>query len=300
MDAACPEKQLSTTASIALSLWFSLSGLAAVAGNAVVLWLFYKSESLRTISNRFLASLSVADLFVGLVIDPIWIASYCLIQPSADSDMLFFTDMLWVHTTTATTFCLCCVSVDRFIAIRFPFRYQEIITKKRCYTVITLVWLFSLALPFSMMLVNNDEDDTALWLSFAFLIYVTPLFVVSVSYIFMLKEARQQLRRIAPRKNYLNHNNRRVRIVKNYKAIKTVGIVLGVYVVSWMPSLILLLVQCYHLVANNLCESDEIDAVVWPWVEAIAFTSSAINPLIYYFRNKEFRLAFRRTFRWLR
>ena len=46
--------------------------------------------------------------------------------------------------------------------------------------------------------------------------------------------------------------------------------------------------------------TSEIDTAVWPWVEAIAFTSSAINPLIYYFRNKEFRLAFYRTFRWLR
>ena len=94
MDAACPEEQPSTTASIVLSLWFTLSALAAVAGNAVVLFLFYKSESLRTISNRFLASLSVADLFVGLVMDPIWIASGCLIRPPVDSDMFFFTDML--------------------------------------------------------------------------------------------------------------------------------------------------------------------------------------------------------------
>ena len=204
MDAVCPEEQLSTTASIVLSLWFTLSGLAAVAGNALVLFLFYESESLRTISNRFLASLSVADLFVGLVIDPIRIASGCLIQPPVDSDLFFFTDMLSVHTTTATTFSLCCVSVDWFIGIRFPIRYQEIITKKRCYTVIILVWLFSLALPFSTILVNNDKDDAALWLSFAFLICVTPLFVVSISCIFMLKEARHQCRRIASGENYLS------------------------------------------------------------------------------------------------
>ena len=93
MDAACPEEQPSTTASIVLSLWFTLSALAAVAGNAVVLFLFYKSELLRTISNRFLASLS-RDLFVGLVIDPIRIASGCLIRPPVDSDLFFFTDML--------------------------------------------------------------------------------------------------------------------------------------------------------------------------------------------------------------
>ena len=49
----CLNGHLSSAASIVLSLWFSLSGLAAVTEDAVVLWFFYKSESLRTISNRF-------------------------------------------------------------------------------------------------------------------------------------------------------------------------------------------------------------------------------------------------------
>ena len=66
MKGNCSEEHLSTAASIVLSVWLSLSGLAAVTGNVVVLWLFHKHESLRTISNRFLASLSVADAFVGL------------------------------------------------------------------------------------------------------------------------------------------------------------------------------------------------------------------------------------------
>ena len=67
-------ERLSSAASIVLSLWFASSGLAAVIGNAVVLWLFYKSRSLRTISNTFLASLCVADFLAGLVVDPIYIA----------------------------------------------------------------------------------------------------------------------------------------------------------------------------------------------------------------------------------
>ena len=87
--------------------------------------------------------------------------------------------------------------------------------------------------------------------------------------------------------------------MKNFKAIKTVGYILGVYIVSWMPSLLLLVVHCYYTTTNRLCNDIKIDKVVWPWVEAIAFTSSAINPLIYYLRNNEFRRAFHRTFRWL-
>ena len=88
MNISCFDERLSFEASVVLSVWFAFSGLAAVIGNAVVLWLFYKNESLRTISNRFLASLSVADLFVGLVINPIWIVIRCLIQPPSTDIVL--------------------------------------------------------------------------------------------------------------------------------------------------------------------------------------------------------------------
>ena len=87
--------------------------------------------------------------------------------------------------------------------------------------------------------------------------------------------------------------------MQNFKAIKTVGVVLGVYIITWMPSLVLLLVHWYYLAANEKCKDNKLLSVSWPWAEAIAFNSSAINPWIYYFRNKEFRQAFRRTFHWL-
>ena len=144
------EEHLSTAASIVLSVWLSLSGLAAVTGNVVALWLFYKHESLRTISNRFLASLSVADAFVGLVIDPVWIVIRCWNSRRVQRKLFMITKMLWIHTTAATTLNSCCVSIDRFIAIRFPFRYQDSLTKRRCFAVIILVWLISLSLPFLM------------------------------------------------------------------------------------------------------------------------------------------------------
>ena len=301
MNTSCPDERLSSAASIVLSLWFSLSGLAAVTGNAVVLWLLYKNESLRTISNRFLASLSVADLLVGLVIDPAWIAIKCYIEPREPTHILFdVIILLWIHTTAATTFNLCCVSVDRFIAIRFPFRYQDIVTKKRCYTAIILLWLISLGLPFSWMSVVDDESNVAaLVLSLALITFVFPLFVVSFCYICILRAAGKQFRKIIAGENPRNYDeNIRVNTMQNFKAIKTVGVVLGVCIVTWMPSLVLLLVQCYYLATDEKCKHNKL-FVFWPWAEAIAFTSSAVNPWIYYFRNTVFRQAFRRTFHWL-
>ena len=148
MKGNCSEEHLSNAVSIVLSEWLFLSGLAAVTGNVVVVWLFHKHESLRTISNRFLASLSVADAFVGLVIDPVWIVIVCWIQPRGQRNLIMLTKMLWIQTTAATTLNSCCVSIDRFIAIRFPFRYQDSLTKRRCFAVIILVWFISLSLPF--------------------------------------------------------------------------------------------------------------------------------------------------------
>ena len=151
MNDSHPRELLSSTASIVLSLWLSFSGLAAVTGNAAVLWLFCKNDSFRTISNRYLASLSVADLSVGLFVDPLWIVIRCWIKPEITTVLYDIIQVLWVYTTAATTFNICCVSVDRFISIRFPFRYQDIVTTKRCYALIILVWSISLGLSFSML-----------------------------------------------------------------------------------------------------------------------------------------------------
>ena len=286
MKGNCSEEHLSTAASFVLSVWFSLSGLAAVTGNVVVLWLFHKHESLRTISNRFLASLSVADAFVGLVIDPFWIVIICWIQPRGQKNLSMITKMLWIQTTAATTLNSCCVSIDRFIAIRFPFRYQDSLTKRRCFAVIILVWFISLSLPF-LMFSREGMDRKELFVSITITICLVPLLVVSFCYILIFKLARKQFRRILETTNIPDSGeNMRVRVMQNFKAVKTVGFVLSACIITWMPSVVLLLVNFYYI--QEKCRIRKIKSVVWPWVQAIAFSSSAINPLIYYFRNSDF------------
>ena len=299
MKGNCSKEYLSSGASIVLSVWFSLSGLAAITGNVVVLWLFYKHKSLRTISNRFLASLSVADVFVGLVIDPVWIVIVCWIQPRGQKKLSMITKMLWIHTTAATTLNSCCVSIDRFIAIRFPFRYQDILTKRRCLAVIILVWFISLSLSLPILFFQPGKDRKELFVSITCTMFLAPLLVVSFCYIIIFKVARKQFGRIlAAKKLPDSSENIRARVTQNFKAIKTVGFVLSACIITWMPSVVLLLVDFYYA-KEERCRIRKVKSVVLPWVQAIAFTSSAINPLIYYLRNSDFRRAFRRTFHWL-
>ena len=298
MNDSHSDKHLSSAASICLSVWFSLSSFVAVTGNAIVLWLFFKNESLRTISNCFLASLSVADFSVGIFVDPMWLATRCWIRPPLHSLMMEVIIVLWIHTSAATTFNICCVSVDRFIAIRFPFRYQDIVTKKRCYAVIILVWFSSLGLSFLTFFVDRSKKAMIFYLTC--IIYTTSLFVVSFCYASIFKAARKQFKRIIAQQNPQKcDENIRVLAVYNFKAIKTVGFVLGACIFTWMPSLVLIIVGCYHILTKDESEMLELFLVAWPWVDAIAFTSSAINPLVYFSRNGDFRRACRRAFQWL-
>ena len=291
MNVSCLNERLSSASSIVLSLWFASSGLAAVIGNATVLWLFYKNESLRTISNRFLASLCVADFLVGLVIDPVWIAIRFATQPQRAHILKQVINLLWIHSTAATVFNLCCVSIDRFIAIRFSYRYQDFITKKRCYVVIIMMWLISLFLPFSRILVENQTNVEELWFSLTFVVFVLPLTVVTLCYFWIFKAAKKQFREIR-RKSHPNvHESDTPQNTQNYKALKTIGFVLGVFIVSWMPSLVVSVVD--YATASDKCVDHRLAYLVWPWIEAIAFTSSAINPWIYCFRNGEFRNSLR-------
>ena len=295
MNSSCGfNERLSGAASVVLSLWFASSGLAAVTGNAVALWLFYKNESLRTISNWFLASLCVADFLAGLLVDPVYIAIKVLAQPRKGNILLKVFRMVWIHSTAATVFNLCCVSVDRFIAIRFPFRYQDIVTKKKCCTVIIMVWLISLFLPFSRILLENVTQTTVggFWFSLLFILFALPLTVVTFCCVWIFTVARKQAGRIK-RENVQNSNemNSPVRAIQNHKAIKTIGFVLVVFIVSWMPSLVLSVV--HYVTARDKCFSNKLAYIVWPWIDAVGLTSSAINPWIYFFRNGEFREALR-------
>ena len=295
MNISCGfSERLSSASSIVLSVWFVFSGLAAVIRNAVVLWLFYKTESLRTISNWFLASLCVADFLAGLVVHPMYIAIRVIVQPREDSILLNVVYMVWIHSTAATVFNLCCVSVDRFVAIRFPFRHQDIITKKRCYAVIIIVWLISLFLPFSCRILVDATTIEDLWFSLLFIFFQLPITVVTLCYFWIFIVARIQASRIKRENLQTSNSNASIRTTQNYKAIKTIGFVLGVFIVSWMPSLVLSVVD--YVTASDTCLDNKLAYVVWPWIEAVGLTSSAINPWIYYFRYGEFREAFRRRF----
>ena len=123
-----------------------LFSLVAIGGNSTVLLIIYRVRALRSSSNILIASLAIADLEVGLVVYPVYIALTVTRKWFSAHFVYRLENFLWIQCLVTSTFTLCAISIDRLIAVTFAIRYKQIITKKRCYRTILSIWITSLLL----------------------------------------------------------------------------------------------------------------------------------------------------------
>ena len=138
----------------------SLFSLVVIVGNSTVLLIIYRVRALRSSSNILIASLAIADLEVGLVVYPVYIA---LTRKWFSTHLVYrLENFLWIQCLVTSTFTLCAISIDRLIAVTFAIRYTQIITKKRCYQTILSIWITSLLFGCSSLFVEDKGKASVL------------------------------------------------------------------------------------------------------------------------------------------
>ena len=125
------------------SIVVTLLMIVIVVGNMLVIIAIATEKALKNIQNWFIASLAVADFFLGLVIMPFslaneimgyWIFGYLWCDIYSAMDVLL---------CTASIMNLCLISLDRFWSITQAVDYLKKRTPARAILMITLVWLLS-------------------------------------------------------------------------------------------------------------------------------------------------------------
>ena len=135
----------------------SILAFTAVVLNVLIIFALRKNPSLpRKTLKTLLLSMSVSDLGVGLVAQPLQI--YILVgninflsQSYVDLDhyeaVFKAYRVLAKFLTFASFFSIVALSADRFLVIRLQLRYQDAVTHKRAIAGVISFWLLSAVLP---------------------------------------------------------------------------------------------------------------------------------------------------------
>lgn len=260
-----------------------LSGAVAICGNLLIVSAVYKTTTLQTPTNFFISSMSLADLLVGLVAIPLWIARAALNITENDHVLCLISDFITIQTLMASTYSLCSVTVDRYVAIILPYKYNHVVTQNRCFAAILIAWAFTMVLASFRFIIGSRSELPKFYVAAAIFGIDLPIVIICFCYAKIFKAAKQQRTKISSLTSRVRNAS-----LKQRKAAYTIAIVIGVYMICWTPTFIV----CFLDFTLRFCFYD-----AWLATVSVSLANSALNPWIYAARNKKFWRAFKRVLR---
>ena len=122
----------------------------AITLNSLTIHAIRKASSFPKTLKIFFLSLAVSDLGVGLIVQPLGIATFAMeTKPNAESNPIYIKKKDFAFLVPAnlfyyaTFFGVTALTVDRFLAIHLHLRYQELVNEKRVRAVVISIWILS-------------------------------------------------------------------------------------------------------------------------------------------------------------
>ena len=278
---------------VALTSVRSILLLPTILLNALVVIAVATRHRLRTPSSMLLASMAGTDLFTGLIVQPIGVAIQT--KRMLDHGPFCFLEAVYMQLILASALSsfshLVLIGIDRFIAVKKPMRYQNIVTRQRIKIGMIFVWALTFFVRISDLIlfaIDSKQEVHFYGKIQDFILNILGmLFIVVIAYVYgyIYSESRRQKKRL---KNEQLTQEEARKVKKDNKATITVTIILGVLLLTYLPSII------WEAVIASLDNTIEphVMAIVWNWTDTLVIFGSFSNPLIYCWRFKKLRHAF--------
>ena len=301
-----------------MSVYLIVILVLTVAGNLLVISVVIAYQRLQQVTNYFIVSLAVSDLLYAALSLPFYIYAtlhnglWCL-------DLATCTTWLVVDAVcSSASICnLAAISIDRLLAITSPFRYRELMTQKRAFIILGGVWIYSFMwgglcilnwqdpdLPGIASTLNNQpiaclRTEPIYYTVAAALAFFVPLLIVLTAYSIILKVAITQAKAVAaldPDRD----KRKKANFFREVKATKTVALVIGAFVISWLPVFIILVISLWDKDGTKKFEVNHPKlhkAIFFTFLRVLNPMNSCVNPIIYAVFNSNFRSAFLKILR---
>lgn len=253
-----------------------LSTMVGAIGNSLVCIAVWKTASLRTTINYHMVSLAIADLIVTVIVQPLMIA---VIVGKATGDLECSSTLDKVYRTIGNFSCaasflnLCFISLERLLAILRPFSTYKNTKSKRFIFVMFAIWL----IPFGYAVLRTTTSRKGTSYFSGALFAVGYVWMVSCYAVILVNLHIQAKKPVA-----ITLNEKKQRRTER-KITMTMILVIVCFTVMWLP------LFYFRLSGNSSLNS----GLVYELAITVALCNSALNPIIYSFRNKKYRNAFK-------
>ena len=272
----------------AINVFFSV---AAFLGNTLILVALHKESSLHPPSKLLYRNLAVTDLCVGIVVEPLKVASLISMVNKKWKICYYvsLTDSLSaLLVCTVSLFTLTALSLDRLLALLLGLRYRQVVTLRSIYITEVVVWIFSIIFTFIYVWI----PFVRVWL---FRTVLPICLVTSVfSYTIILVTLRHNQNQV---QNHIGQRQPSQAVALNTaryrKAVYSALWVQVALVVCYLPFFITAVV----LASQRGRRMSSSDWLTWQFTGALIYLNSSLNPLLYYWKIREVRQAVKETLR---
>lgn len=249
---------------------FGVVAVVAVAGNILTIIIFLKRQLCRR-PHFLLINLAVADLLVGLLSVPLHVIIWYVRDEYHNQVLLAITDWSDMLSGFASIFTLAVISLERMQAVGWPFHHRKL--TDRAYAIaIATSWIIAFTAASTEIVLQHVVFQRVAFIILLSICLSIPIMLTCAAYSVICIKVKSQ--HMAPR---------HVQEARDLRLAKTVGLITGAFLLTWLPFNILFLVL-------NLCISCRyVSPVLAHIIKLLQYGNSVVNIAIYPIRDKQYR-----------
>ena len=260
--------------------------LFTIIGNSIFFVTIWKTRAIHTPSNMLLGFLSITDLLVGVLCQPLFVITILQSPVPCCTDVMVAYNFIFGVTSWNSFLFIALISADRYFAVFYPYRYRAFATCKK-FTYITAI-VFAVSLSYTTIDILFYERSTIAFLIFLIVFQSMVVIVTIFIYIFVYRAVLRQ-RRMFDRVPRLRRRKMRKRNKTDERNSKTIALILIAFIISSLPYI------SYHIqMLLYYTKGIKFLSSFGTWVNFLFLLNSAINPLVYFIKRSDIREAAKR------